>query len=169
MQHTHRTHDRPTVEVVTSNEKINDGRTVRQLLIDTYAANEKESEAIKPLKIDDDQREGVHDMKKGPKYPTSIFTQTWVMATRSFKQRRHDILSWSHIIQIVLISILSGLLWFQMDKKESAIGDRNGFLFFSTMFWIMHPWMQSLYACTSLSRFFVCVCDAVWCVRSSKC
>jgi hypothetical protein len=142
----HTPHTHTTVEVVTSNEKINDGRTVRQLLIDTYAANEKESEAIKPLKIDDDQREGVRDMKKGPKYPTSIFTQTWVMATRSFKQRRHDILSWSHIIQIVLISILSGLLWFQMDKKESAIGDRNGFLFFSTMFWIMHPWMQSLYA-----------------------
>jgi hypothetical protein len=135
---------------VTSNEKVNDGRTVRQLLIDNYAANEKTSDVTKPLKIDDDQREGVRDMKKGAKYPTSFWTQTWVMATRSFKQRRHDILSWSHFIQIGLIAILAGLLWFQMDKKESAIGDRNGFLFFSTMFWIMHPWMQSLYACTHI-------------------
>jgi energy-coupling factor transporter ATP-binding protein EcfA2 len=167
------------LEVVTSTETIADGRTVRQLLIDTYAENEAKrgdgdgSSKAKPVQLDDEEREAVRDMKKGKKYPTSFFAQTWVMAVRSFKQRRHDILSWMHLIQIALIALLGGLLWFQMDKKESAIGDRNGFLFFSTMFWIMHPWMQSLYACTSLSRVFVCVCDAVWCVRvrvrSSKC
>lgn len=135
------------LEVVTCNEKVADGRTVRQMLIDTYAENNKaDAEASKPLPIDDEQREGVRDMKKGTKYPTSFFTQTWVMATRSFKQRRHDILNWMHVIQISLISVLAGLLWFQMDKKESAISDRTGFLFFCTMFWLMHPWMQSLFA-----------------------
>jgi hypothetical protein len=138
------------LEVVTSTEKVADGRTVRQLLIDTYAENEAKSrDEFKPIQIDDDERDAVRDMQKGPKYPTSFFTQAWVMAVRSFKQRRHDILSWMHLIQIALIAILSGLLWFQMDKKESAIGDRTGFLFFSTMFWIMHPWFLSLFACTS--------------------
>jgi hypothetical protein len=31
---------------------------------------------------------------------------------------------------------------------ESALGDRTGFLFFTTMFWIMQPWFNALYSCT---------------------
>lgn len=123
------------VELVTATEKVSDGRTVRQLLIDTYAENEKKDSSNgaygKPIEITEEHKEGAHDIKKGAKYPTSFWLQTWVMATRTFKQRRHDILSWSHTIQIAIIAIIAGLLWFQMDKKESAIPDRTGFLFFS--------------------------------------
>ncbi|KAL6078372.1 ATP-binding cassette sub-family G member 2-like [Balamuthia mandrillaris] len=135
------------LEVVTSDEKTSDGRTVRQLLIDNYAEEfQKDSTANgKPLKIEEEMEEGLVDMKKGAKYPTGMLQQTWVLANRAFKQRRHDILSWMNVIQMLLISLLSGFIWFQMDKDESAIPDRTGFLFFSTMFWILHPWMSALY------------------------
>jgi ATP-binding cassette subfamily G (WHITE) protein 2 len=134
------------LEVVTCNEKMNDGRTVRQLLIDSYGQREKDDGPTKPVKITDEFKAGAMDIKKGPKYPTNFFLQTGVMAMRTFKQRRHEILSWAHVIQVSLISILSAFLWFQTPLKESAINDRVGFLFFSTMFWTMHTWFQALYA-----------------------
>lgn len=135
------------LEVVTCNDKVSDERTVKQLLIDTYAQNEKKDDvAIEPLEITEDHDIATQDIMKGAKYPTNFWFQTWIMATRTFKQRRHDILSWSHTIQIAIIAIIAALLWFQLAKTEAAINDRVGFLFFSTMFWTLHTWIQSLYA-----------------------
>jgi len=31
--------------------------------------------------------------------------------------------------------------------KESTIGNRSGFLFFGTMFWILNPWFNALQSC----------------------
>jgi hypothetical protein len=33
--------------------------------------------------------------------------------------------------------------------SEEALGDRVGFLFFTSMFWIMTTWFNALFACTS--------------------
>jgi hypothetical protein len=112
------------VEVVSATEKVKDGRTVRQMLIDTYAENEKkkpeeeeeEDDDAKYIKNDQDEDKSLEDVKHGDKFVTPFWQQTWVLGKRTFKQRRHDILSWEKIILITLISILSGLLWLQMDK-----------------------------------------------------
>src|SRR3989344_3253352 len=66
------------VEVVSSNQKIKDGRTVRQLLIDTYAENEKKdreeghgghagNNGQQSLETDNTELEkaSIKDMKKG--------------------------------------------------------------------------------------------------------
>jgi hypothetical protein len=109
------------VEVVTANETLKDGKSVKQMLIDTYAENQKAIEGKRPqITIGEDEREAVHDIKKGPKYSTSFHAQMLVMAMRAFKQRRGDILNWMQTFTIVAIAILSGLLWFQMDKKGTA-------------------------------------------------
>lgn len=113
-----------TVELVTSSEKMKDGRTVKQLLIDTYAENEKNEKSSSPNedpKITEVEEKSLKDVKHGPKYQTPFWLQTYVLAKRTFKQRRHDILSWDKIILILCISVLSGLLWLQMDKDGTQL------------------------------------------------
>lgn len=112
------------MEVVSSQEKIKDGRTVRQLLIDTYAENEKKqhNEDSQPLEINEEEKRSVRDMKKGAKFPTPFYQQTVVLAKRTFTQRRGEILSWDRIFQIAFIAVLAGLLWFRRDTvgKQST-------------------------------------------------
>jgi ABC-type multidrug transport system ATPase subunit len=119
------------VEVVSSTEKVKDGRTVRQMLIDTYGENEKKREAEQlndEARRDEKEQErdkeaeakSLEDMKHGDKFVTPFWLQTWVLTKRTFKQRRHDILSWDRIIQILFIAVLSGLLWLQMDKDGTV-------------------------------------------------
>lgn len=107
------------LEVVTANESLKDGKSVKQMLIDTYAENQKAIEGKRPpIRIGEPEKEAVHDIKKGTKYYTSFYTQMLVMAMRAFKQRRGDILNWMQTFTILAIAVLSGLLWFQMDKKR---------------------------------------------------
>lgn len=106
------------MEVVTANETLKDGKSVKQMLIDTYAENQKTIEGKRPpITIGEEERSAVQDIKKGRKYNTSFHAQMFVMAMRAFKQRRGDILNWMQTFTIVAIAILSGLLWFQMDMK----------------------------------------------------
>ncbi len=70
---------------------------------------------------------------------------------RAFKQRKGDILSWLDLTQTVVLAVLAGLLWLQMDYTESALGDRTGFLFFITMYWLLQPWFNALFSCTLIT------------------
>ncbi len=70
-----------------------------------------------------------------------------IMMLRAFKQRKGDLLSWLEFTQTVVLAVLAGLLWLQMDYTESALGDRTGFLFFVTMYWMLHPWFNALFSC----------------------
>jgi hypothetical protein len=128
------------VEVVSSNRLIKDGRTVRQFLVDTYAASHatKDGEGKKqPLLIsnDDDEQDddlqlkkgepgagqwgvedSLRDIRKGPKYPTPFLKQLQVLTVRTFKQRRPAILSNAQLIVILAFAIISGIFWLRMDK-----------------------------------------------------
>jgi hypothetical protein len=101
------------------------------MLIDTYGENEKKREAEQlndEARRDEKEQErdkeaeakSLEDMKHGDKFVTPFWLQTWVLTKRTFKQRRHDILSWDRIIQILFIAVLSGLLWLQMDKDGTV-------------------------------------------------
>jgi hypothetical protein len=111
------------VEVVSAQQKIKDGRTVRQLLIDTYAENEKKEDkeghagnnGKHSMEINEIEKESVKDMKHGKKFPTPFYQQTYVLAKRTFIQRRGDLLGWDRIFLILTISVLAGLLWLRRD------------------------------------------------------
>jgi hypothetical protein len=145
--------------VVSCHKPGKDGRTVRQLLIDSYASQEQEQPAEKERREDEDPRElerMVQDLRKGKKYTTPFWLQLWILAQRTFKQRRAEILCWRQVVLVVALAVLSGLLWLRLGKDgallplppelyssrpssaeagcanttENQIGDRNGFLFF---------------------------------------
>ena len=108
------------MEVVSSPQKIKDGRTVRQLLIDSYAENERKQreEAAgqePPAEVDELAQASVEDMKHGKKFPTPLYQQTFVLTKRTFIQRRGDLLGWNRIMQIMFISVLAGLLWLRRN------------------------------------------------------
>lgn len=94
---------------------------MRQLLIDTYAENEKKNSLTQPLEVSEEEGRSVRDMKYGKKFPTPLYQQTWVLAKRAFMQRKGEILSWERIIQIGFISVLSGLLWFRRDTTGAKV------------------------------------------------
>eukprot|EP01087_Luapelamoeba_hula_P007905 TRINITY_DN1945_c0_g1_i1.p1 TRINITY_DN1945_c0_g1~~TRINITY_DN1945_c0_g1_i1.p1 ORF type:complete len:724 (-),score=171.23 TRINITY_DN1945_c0_g1_i1:51-2222(-) len=152
------------LELVTTNEKVEDGRPVKQYLIEKYqelktggseyliperpkaSFDDEEEGKDEDDNLSDKEKEAVKDMKHGPKYPTPFWLQMWLLAVRAFKQRRADIINWQHTFQLLVIAILAGLLWLDMDYKESSLGDRSGLLFFATMFWCLHSWMNALYS-----------------------
>ncbi|ELR21493.1 ABC2 type transporter superfamily protein [Acanthamoeba castellanii str. Neff] len=157
------------LEVVSSTRTIKDGRTVRQLLIDSYAANHPttdDGDKKQPLLIaaddDDDQHEkstttkndtgqwgeeaSLKDVRKGAKYPTHFLQQLRVLTVRTFKQRRPAILSTPQIIVVVVFAIVSGLFWLRMDKDEESLADRNAFLFYSAMYWTMETMFMTMLA-----------------------
>jgi hypothetical protein len=132
--------------VVSSTRTIKDGRTVRQLLIDSYAANHPTTDdgaKKQPLLIadDDDQPEksttttknsntgqwgeeaSLKDVRKGAKYPTHFLQQLRVLTVRTFKQRRPAILSAPQIIVVVIFAIASSLFWLRMDKDGTPPTD----------------------------------------------
>ena len=189
----------PIVEVVTANDPMPDGRSVRQMLIDTYAENEKKRNDIPPLDVGPLEQETVDDMRYGPKYPTSFimqvrscFTYTTNSQTYIFPavmcndnarllatSRRYPKLDandnhrlyryhkWSSMVPNVKRWCGSHHpcpLYYQTltarKQIEDSLGDRGGFLFFSTMFWIMRPWINCLQSCTIPMPFTLVVMKA---------
>jgi hypothetical protein len=66
-------------------------------------------------------QEAVQDLRKGKKYSTSFLLQMWVLAQRTFKQRRTEILCFRQVVLFVALALLSGLLWLRLDNDGALL------------------------------------------------
>ncbi|XP_020203279.1 ABC transporter G family member 9 [Cajanus cajan] len=77
------------------------------------------------------------------KWPTSWCQQFSVLLRRDIKERRHESLSVLRIGQVLVVSLISGLLWYKSDI--SHLQDQIGLLFFMSGFWGFFPLFQAIF------------------------
>ncbi|KAF2363214.1 ABC-2 type transporter [Trinorchestia longiramus] len=75
-------------------------------------------------------------------------TREWVfcmvLTARCFAVYRPIITSKINWVQTLGFALLAGVLWFQAPRTEEGITDLQGWMFFSTSYWMMHSHFQAL-------------------------
>uniref|UniRef100_A0A0C9S664 TSA: Wollemia nobilis Ref_Wollemi_Transcript_15471_2810 transcribed RNA sequence n=1 Tax=Wollemia nobilis TaxID=56998 RepID=A0A0C9S664_9CONI len=126
-------------------KELEDQKNVRQNLILQY----KKNLACK-IKA---ELHNVDDYPNGEKQPrsncennewaTSWWEQFSVLLRRSLKERKHESFGGLRIFQVLTVSTLAGLLWWQ--SKVSHIQDQVGLLFFFSIFWGFFPLFNAVF------------------------
>jgi len=113
-----------------------DSQELKSMLIEDYQAYEKKNKkkiAKRVKKELKDYNKRKTDLTK-KKYPTSWWHQFSVIFKREFIEKKGQTLEPLMFIQIFLVSIIAGLLWFQIPKQEDRINDVLGSMFFGLIF-----------------------------------
>ncbi|KDP27020.1 hypothetical protein JCGZ_20955 [Jatropha curcas] len=81
--------------------------------------------------------------KQYSEWPITWWQQFQILFRRGIKERKHKSFSGRRIVQVLVMSLLSGLLWWQSDT--SHLQDQIGLLFFCTGFWGFIPLYQAIF------------------------
>lgn len=126
------------LELVVS-AKCEDGETpLKTQLIEHYES------VVHPELVLPASKETEAEGKKEPKWPSSFFDQFFLLAARSFRQKRGVVSQPLYIAQVIAAIIIISVIWFQHDDSgdDQAVRDTTGLLFFCTVYWTLLPMLK---------------------------
>ncbi|KAL2483648.1 ABC transporter G family member 9 [Forsythia ovata] len=126
---------------VSTDDSQEDQATIKQTLVSAYKTNLAES-VKSEIEIDSQLPEATDD-KQFKRWSTSWWQQFSVLFRRGLKERKHEAFSILKIVQVLVVALLCGLLWWQSDR--SHIQDQVGLFFFYSGFWGFYPLFQAIF------------------------
>ena len=122
------------VQFVSDEQRFPNKEEIKSILIRTWAKRQqKENGQNDKNKIDDQSENNISDMETKHavgKWSTNWFEQFYLLLIRACKHRKGGIISKIRFSEMTSVAIISGLIWFQMDKRERNISDWVGSIFF---------------------------------------
>lgn len=77
---------------------------------------------------DGSEEDSDHPLRQDERWPASFWTQVRVLSERNFIEGRRRMLSKLNWAQTIGLGLVSGLMWFQMERKEETIFDVKGWV-----------------------------------------
>ncbi|KAJ0750908.1 putative ABC transporter, AAA+ ATPase domain, ABC-2 type transporter [Helianthus annuus] len=119
-----------------------DQATVKRKLVSAYKSKLDDNLKAETQGFEE-QADDAFELKKSEPWSTTWLQQFTILLKRGLKERRHESFDGLKIAQVVIISILCGLLWWQSDTAH--LQDQSGLLFFYTGFWGFFPLFQAIF------------------------
>ncbi|CAN0890189.1 ABC transporter G family member 14 [Linum grandiflorum] len=126
-----------------------DQSNVKNTLVTAYKNNLADK-----LKMEIDESGGgeydqkYHNNNEKEQSPATGWATTWwqqfiILSSRGVKERKYESFAGLKIFQVLFVSFLSGLLWWQSDT--SHIQDKVGLMFFYSEFWGFYPMFDAIF------------------------
>ncbi|XP_039072226.1 ABC transporter G family member 9-like [Hibiscus syriacus] len=123
-------------------ESTKEPTLVKKTLIDAYEMNIAGKLKEELQDVSNEPADELEN-KTRAKWPTTWWQQFIVLLQRGVKERKHESFSGLNIAEVIIVSVLAGLLWWK--SNISHLQDQIGLLFFIAGFWGFFPLFQALF------------------------
>lgn len=127
---------------VSAGDSQDNQAVIKKTLVSAYKSNLADKLKAEIQNNDNHLQGGMED-KQFRRWSTTWWQQFTILLRRGVKERRHDSFSGLKIGQVLVVSLLCGLLWWQSDI--SHLQDQTGLLFFYSGFWGFFPLFQAIF------------------------
>lgn len=84
--------------------------------------------------------------ESGDKYETDWFAQISALTKRAVRQKRGLLIEKASLLNMVAVTLITALFWFQMEPIESTVEDRLGVLSFVGVYWAFQSTFSAIFS-----------------------